>query len=255
VNVDLDLQATWIFKAEWLASLKAAVAKAFHDRRGVRVVLEDDMTADYVMKSDIEDGLVVLHVNYAERSTFEEMFQGAHLEAVLEHENRHIDTYNLMLINDTLPAPRLLRQTAGEAAFMQLTASFTHILRERLKDVCANCLMSPTSLRRYLEFELFKVRESWRERRGLYKVPLILMLAYIHTCGEMGGLSVPSQLSVLAAYFPKISYDGLIYGQAQKVFRAVWNAVKAKQQTVDVFKDTYELNELCYQQPEPVFQA
>jgi hypothetical protein len=253
VNVDLDLQATWIFKAEWLASLKLSVAKAFEGRGEVHVILEDDPRANYVMKTNLEGGRVVLHVNYAEHATFEEIFRGAYLEALLEHENRHLDAYSLTLINDALPAPRILRQTAGEAAFRQLTASFTDILREHLKDVCADCLMSPTSLRKYLEFELFKMRESWRERRGLYKVPLILMLAYIDTCGEMGGLSVPSQLSVLAAYFPKISYDGLIYGQAQKVFRAVWNAVKAKQQTVDVFKDTYELDELCYQQPEPVF--
>ncbi len=253
-KVDLEFEATWVFNEEWLVSLKSAVAKVFQGRGEVRVILEDDSKADYVMKTDLEDSLVVLHVNYAERSTFEELFHGSYIEAVLEHESRHLDTYNLTLAHDTLPAPRLLRQTAGEAAFRQLTAGFTDTLRERLKEICANCLMQPASLQKYLEFEFFKVREGWRDRRGLFKIPLIVMIAYIDTCGEMGGVPVPSQLPVLAAYFPRTSYDGLIYGQAQRVFRAVWNAVKTKQQTVDVSKETYELNELCFQQPEPTFQ-
>jgi len=161
--------------------------------------------------------------------------------------------YDLILAHDVLPASRIVRQTAGEAAFRQLTESFTDILRDRLKEVCANCLMQPASLQKYLEFEFFKVRELWRDRRGAFKLPLILMLAYIETCGEMGGVRLPGQLPILAACFPRTAYDGLIYGQAQKVFHAVWNAVKAGQRTIDVSRETYELNEMSYQQPEPVF--
>ncbi len=253
VTVHLDIQAPWDFGDLWLASLKAAVEKVFQNRGDVYVIIENDPKADYVAMGGLKRGMPILHLNYEERSTFEEMLH-SYLEAVLEHERGHIDCYNIMLKHDQLSAPRLFIRKEGKTTWGEHTKSFTNFLRDLLKDVEANCLMEPTSLSKYLEFESVKVLRAWRMFQVHSKVEIILLLAYIETCAEMGRVPVPSQLSVWAESLPETTEDRLIHTQAQRVFRAVWNAVKAKKQTVDVLEETGKLSDLCFQLSEPNFQ-
>jgi len=112
--------------------------------------------------------------------------------------------------------------------------------------------MSIEGLRKYLEFEVYKVMKGWPKRRTTSRMRWMLAVAYIETCYNMIEELVPKELHPVVATLRKHPIDASIYDKIKATYVSMWKAAKAGQRNVNLLKETYELNELVRNQRNPL---
>jgi len=249
MEIEIKPLAQWIFESQWLELLKSELAKRLPDK-DVQLVIEDNLTADYAMKIDGSSGRVILWVNIHERAYIETIFKQSYLNAVIEHEINHLNP-NVIFQHDTIPAPIQILKKQGIITHNHVTMFLTDIFQNYLKEIYANSEMSAIGLRKYLEFEVYKLKETWSKRHGTYRMMWMLIAAYVEVCYNMIGELIPTELSSIVATLLKHPIDASIYEQIKVTYRAMWNAVKAGQRNVNLLEETYQLNELAQNQRNP----
>lgn len=251
-EVILTFQTPWAFEQQWLQRLRDAVAKTFQFAVRVHVIVLKDLGTDYVMKIESKEGAPTLYANCGSVHGFEMMFTGSFLNAVVEHESKHLEIVSYLFCR--LSAPNVFRRTQGEKTWQSLNQDLNALFEDCIRDVVANAFMSAESLSKYLEFELAKMTDEvklskcYEKRSGAaepWPLQIIqsLRVAYLHACLEMIG----QQLSALAEL--RTRYAGPIYDHARRAYRVIWKAAKAGQRFIDIRDETSKLSDVIFYFP------
>jgi hypothetical protein len=251
MRVKTEFLADWIFEMQWLELLKNELSKRVPDRN-IRLIIEDNSSADYVMKINGKGDEVVFLVNIHERVSIETIFKQSYLDGVMEHEIKHLNP-NVTYQHDVIPAPSSIFRKHGIKAHNYYTKLLTDTFQNYLNEIYANSDMSIRGLHKYLEFEVYKLREVWFKRHSTLRIMWMLIIAYIEVCYNMIGDLIPSKLLPIVTTLRKRPIDASIYDQIKVTYKTMWNAVKSEQRNVNLLKETYELNELVWNQRNPFF--
>jgi len=216
----------------------------------VQLIIEDNSSADYIMKIDGTGAEITVWVDIHDRDCIETVFRHNYLDAVIEHETKHLNP-NVEFQHDIIPAPLSILRKCGITAHNDVSKFLTDIFQNYLKEIHANSDMSTRGLHEYLDFEVYKVRNVWPKRRGTFRTMWMLIMAYIEVCYGMIGELIPRELNTIIVTLRKHPIDASIYNQIKVTYVAMWNAVKAGQKKVNLLGETYELNELVWNQRNP----
>lgn len=248
MRIATKLLAEWIFDPQWLEALRKELGGRLTKK--AQIIIEKNPSADYVMRIDGSSDEVIFFVNINEKTSIETIFKRDYLEAIVEHETKHLNP-NVQFQHDVIPAPKLISRKHGIAAHNYFTKFLTDTFQNYLNEIYANSHMSIRGLQKYLEFEVYKLKEAWVQRHGTLRMMWMLVAAYIEVCYNMIGESTSSELRPITTTLRKHPIDKSIYEQMKVAYTAMWNAVKAGQRCVNLLKETYELNELVQKQRNP----
>lgn len=238
----------WVFDPQWLEALRNELTKRL--TRKAQLIIEKQPSADYIMKIDGSSGEVTFRVNINEKTSIETIFKRNYLEAVVEHEIKHLNP-NVEFQHDIIPAPKSIIRKNGIAAHNYFTGFLTDTFQNYLNEIYANSDMSTRGLQKYLEFEVYKLKKAWAKRHGTLRTMWMLVVAYIEVCYNMIGELTLGELHPILTTLRKHPIDKNIYEQIKVAYIAMWNAVKAGQKCVNLLEETYELNELVRNQRNP----
>lgn len=249
MEIETKILAEWNFKPQWLDLLKSELTKRLRNKN-VQLIVEDSTSADYIMKINGSGVKVIFWVNIHDKTSIETIFKQSYLDAVMEHEINHLKP-KVKFEHDVIPAPTPILQKGGIVAYNNVTKFLTDIFQDCLKEIHANSYMSEKRLHKYLEFEIYKLRNAWSKKHRTLRMMWMLFVAYIEVCYKMIGRLAPSELHSIIATLRKHPIDASIYEQIKIAYMAMWNKVKNGQRSVNLLKETYELNELVRNQRNP----
>jgi len=233
--VDVNVIGSWTLAVDWLERLLSAV-KHHSPVPELDLAIRNDPSAQYVLL--VEKGPPVrLNINLAKRWAVEELFKGDYLDAAVRHEFMHMRG-KITFLHNALMAPRAIADVFGEALWQRASELLTEAFVLALNEVYAVAITPPSDASKYLDYELWKFVRSWSEvgRRGAVKANWLLQAALLESFCRSLGKAVPDGLSIILSVFKRDMHDEAILAQAEKLFRGLWNAVKA----AEPIKDTDE---------------
>jgi hypothetical protein len=248
MRIKTKLLAKWVFDPQWLEVLKNELTRRL--TKEAQLIIEKNPSVDYIMKIDGSRDEVIFRVNINERTSIETIFKRNFLEAVVEHETKHLNP-NVEFQHDIIPAPKSILRKHGIVAHNYFTRLLTDTFQNYLNEIYANSYMSIRGLQKYLEFEVYKLKRVWPKRHGTLRTMWMLVVAYIEVCYNMIGELTSGELYPILTTLRKHPIDKSIYEQIKLAYIAMWKAVKAGQRYVNLLKETYELNELVQNQRNP----
>lgn len=248
MRIETKLLAKWVFDPQWLEVLRNELTRRL--TKEAQLIIEKIPSADYIMKINGSSGEVIFRVNIHEKTSIETIFNRNYLEAVVEHEIKHLNP-NVEFQHDIIPAPKSILRKNGIVAHNYFTRLLTDTFQNYLNEIYANSDMSIRGLQKYLEFESYKLKRVWTKRHGTLRTMWMLVAAYIEVCYNMIGDLISGELHPIITTLRKHPIDTSIYEQIKIAYIAMWNAVKAGQRCVNLLKETYELNELVRNQRNP----
>lgn len=249
MKVKTEFQSNWIFDPKWLEAFKNEICRRLPNRK-VWLIVEDKPFEDYIIMTDGRTGKVIVHFNMYDKEAIEAIFKGKYLDALVEHEIKHLEP-NLDFQHDSIPASESILLTKGVDAHREATKMLTDKFQDLLRDIYANSAMSTDGLKRYLEFEINKLKMVWPRVQGTMRTVWMLIGSYIEACYEAIGESIPSELTFISNSLQEDESNIAIYRQMKVAYSAMWKAVKSGQRNVDLKRETYKLNELVQRQRNP----
>lgn len=236
----------WTFDPKWLELLKNELRKRLTNRK-VWLIIEKIPSADYIIKIDGLGGRVIFRVNIHERTTVKTIFEKKYLGAIVEHEIKHLNP-NVDYQHEIISAPQSILREHGIDAYNYTTKLLTDTFQNYLNEIYANSDMSVSGLKKYLEFEVYKLKRIWVKIHKTLKTVWMLVAAYIEVCHEKLGEPIPNELPNIVAGLQKDQTDVAIYKQIKVAYVTMWDTVKTGQRQVNLVNETHELNELIQNQ-------
>jgi len=236
MRIKTKFPSNWSFDARWLELLKDKLRKQLPNRE-IWLIIEESPWADYTINTDGSRERVIFRFNIYPKTTIETIFKQDYLDGIVEHEIKHLNP-NVIFHHDVIGAPQSILEKYGIDAYNRTTDLLTQTFQNYLNEVYANSDMSASGLKKYLAFEIHKLREAWSRVHGALRTVLMLVVAYIEVCYEKLGEPVPNEPVAIAASLQKYEPDVAICKQIKVAYTAMWNAVKAGQKEVDLLKET-----------------
>jgi len=147
-----------------------------------QIVRENDSSKNYMLRIKRTGKKVTLNVNLACRTTLDLMFGGSYAEAVLEHENAHLNP----TIHSYWEIPPSSNRLIPDVRDRYYQCS--HHLTEMTRDSIANALLKPQVLQRFLEFEVRKIGDH--AERLPFIVDNLLWVTEVKLCADMRELNI-----------------------------------------------------------------
>jgi hypothetical protein len=251
MKVIVKFQTKWRFPNEWLESFKNEFARQVPHKK-IWLTVENRPNADYIIITNGAKGKTTVRLNTFFEGDITTIFEKGYLKAVVEHEAKHLQP-SVRFKHEALPAPESILMTDGVESYNELTDKISLKFQDFLCDVYANSAMTNENLKKYLEFEIYKIKVIWNDNKnGLIRTPLLVFTSYIEACYTSIGEQPPEEFLVIANNLHNDASNIAIYKQMLETYLTMWNIVKSGQkEEIDLTKQTYVLNELLQRQQNP----
>jgi hypothetical protein len=206
-----------------------------------QVVSENDSSKNYMLHIKRTGRKVTLNVNLACRTTLDLMFGGNYAEAVLEHENAHLNP----TIHSYWEIPVSSNPLIADVRDRYYQCS--HLLTEMVRDSIANALLRPQALQLFLEFEVRKIGD--REERLPFVVDNLLWVTEVKLCADMRQLNIIDLQKTASAILGQSSVLKEIHVMAYTLFKKAWLGSEEGSKVVDCMVETRTLREYILQHP------
>jgi hypothetical protein len=251
MRVKTKFLSKWKYDNKWLEAFKNEIIKQLPKRK-VWLIIENIPNEDYVIQISGKTGKVIIHFNMDPEMEIRAIFEKGYLEAVVEHEIKHLQP-NINYTHDFIPAPESIIDERGIITYNEIGQILTGEFRDFLVDVYANSAMSIDRLKKYLAYEIEKLKIALAKMGETKTIRTIWLLvaSYIETCYEAVGEPIPDDLASLSRKLQEDESNIAIYNQMKVAYAKMWKSVKAGSKHVDLTQETYKLNELIKRQLRP----
>ena len=235
----------WVYPKNWLEALKIEFHRQLPNRK-IWMIIENNSKDDYVIKINGATGKITVRVNIGSKSEITTIFKKGYLQAVVEHELKHLQP-NINFLIDTIIPPESILETESISYYNELKQEFSSSYQDFLTDIYANSGMTQDGLKKYLEYEIDKLVIWWNDaqnKKWFFRTPLMLFISYIEACYVAIDEKPSKDLLLIANVIHDDETNTVIYNQMLKIYLTMWKSLTSGQIEVDLANETCTLHDL-----------